>query len=147
MELNVTAQVRAVTQALPLMPPGGQVLFITSHWAHFYGRQPVYPPYEPVAASKKAGEDALRERIPELAARGIRLIVVSGDLIDGTITPRLLERTQPGLIETRRRQAGSLPTVEEFAQAIVAAAANPALSSGETVFVGCTDMSEQPVTA
>jgi 3-oxoacyl-[acyl-carrier protein] reductase len=131
MELNLTAQVRTFEAALPLMPPGGCVVFVTSHLAHFYGRKPVYAAYEGIAASKKAGEDALRSRLPELAARGVRLAIVSGDMIEGTITPKLLERTQRGLIEMRREQAGALPTVREFADAIVDAAADAHRPSGE----------------
>ena len=79
MELNLTAQVRTLDAVLPLMRSGGSVVFVTSHLAHFYGRKPVYDAYEPIAASKKAGEDALRSRMAEFEARGIRLAIVSGD--------------------------------------------------------------------
>jgi 3-oxoacyl-[acyl-carrier protein] reductase len=139
MELNLTAQIRTFEAALPLMPRGGCVVFVTSHLAHFYGRKPVYAAYEGIAASKKAGEEALRSRLPELAARGVRLAIVSGDMIEGTITPKLLERAQRGLIETRRGQAGTLPTVQEFAAAIVDAAADAARPSGDVAFVGPID--------
>ena len=139
MQLNLTSQERAVDLALPLMQTRGRIIFVTSHLAHFYGRRPVDAGYEPVAASKKAGEQALRARIPELTARGVTLVIVSGDLIEGTITPRLMERFRPGLIEARRVQAGSLPTVEEFARAIVDAAADNRLDSGATIFVGSTE--------
>jgi 3-oxoacyl-[acyl-carrier protein] reductase len=139
MQLNLTAQVRMLEAALPLMPRGACVVFVTSHLAHFYGSKPVYAAYEGIAASKKAGEDALRARLPEFAALGVRLAIVSGDMIEGTITPKLLERTQRGLIELRRGQAGELPTVQEFAAAIVGAAADTQRSSGEVTFVGPTD--------
>jgi 3-oxoacyl-[acyl-carrier protein] reductase len=139
MELNLTAQVRMLEAALPLVPKGGCVVFVTSHLAHFYGRKPVYAAYEGIAASKKAGEDALRARMPEFEARGVRLAIVSGDMIDGTITPKLLERTQRGLIESRRGQAGALPTVQEFAAAIVDAAADARQPNGHVSFVGATD--------
>ena len=139
MELNLTAQVRMLEAALPLMPSGGCVVFVTSHLAHFYGRKPVYAAYEGIAASKKAGEDALRARMPEFEARGVRLAIVSSDMIDGTITPKLLERTQRGLIESRRGQAGALPTVQEFAAAIVDAAADARRPNGHVSFVGTTD--------
>jgi NAD(P)-dependent dehydrogenase (short-subunit alcohol dehydrogenase family) len=138
MLLNMTAQIQTVDALLPLMPHGSCIVFVTSHWAHFYGQEPVLPAYEPIAASKKAGEEALRARIPEFAARGIRLLVVSGDVIEGTITPKLLERSQPGTIATRREQVGAFPTVAEFAEAIVATAADRGLPSGHTVFVGST---------
>ena len=139
LRLNLDAQVRMLDLALPLMPIGARGVFVTSHMAHFYGRKPVWPDYEAVAASKKAGEDALRARIPELDVRGIGLVIVSGDLIEGTITARLLERNSPGRIEARREQAGSVPTVEDFARAVVDAAVNPSLMSGATIFVGGTD--------
>jgi 3-oxoacyl-[acyl-carrier protein] reductase len=79
--------------------------------------------------------------IPFLSDRGIRLVIVSGDLIEGTITPKLLERQSRGLIEKRRQAVGSLPDIEEFAAAIVKAGANDAYLSGDTVFVGSTEMS------
>ena len=62
--------------------------------------------------------------------------MVSGDLIDGTITPRLLERRAPGLIEARRQQAGALPSVEIFATAIAEAAVDHTLEHGATISVG-----------
>lgn len=139
MSLNRDAQLNAVDLALPLMPEGSRIVFVTSHWAHFYGEKPVYGEYKTVASSKKAGELALRNRIPELTEQGIDLIVVSGDLIEGTITPKLLERSAPGLIETRREQAGDLPDVEEFAAAIVTAAFDKSLQSGATVYIGAVD--------
>ena len=139
MELNLTAQVRVLEAVLPLMPRGGCIVFVTSHLAHFYGSKPVYAAYEGIAASKKAGEDALRARLDTFDARGLRLAIVSGDMIDGTITPKLLERTQRGLIDSRRSQAGALPTVEEFAAAIVDAAADSTRPNGHVCFVGTID--------
>lgn len=139
MQLNLSAQTRLVDLTLPLMPRGACIAFITSHLAHFHGHKAVPALYEGVAASKKAGEEALRARLPELTAKGIRLVVVSGDMIEGTITPKLMERAQRGAIEARRLEAGFLPTVEEFAAAIVRAVSNEGAPSGETVFVGNTD--------
>ncbi|HEX4229514.1 MAG TPA: SDR family oxidoreductase [Bryobacteraceae bacterium] len=139
MQLNLDAQVNLVKRALPLMQPGGRIVFVTSHLAHFSETKPAYDGYEPVARSKKAGEDALRSMMPELDELGIRLVVVSGDLIEGTITPRLLQRQSPGLIEERRREAGSLPDVEEFAAAIVDAVTGAEYASGTTIYVGSTE--------
>ncbi len=139
MALNRDAQVATLDHLLPLMGEGGRVVFVTSHLAHFHGEKPVMPEYEPVAASKRAGETALRDRLADLTARGISLVVVSGDLIDGTITPKLLDRQSPGTIEARRAQAGWLPTTHDFARAITEATADPDLETGATVFVGSTD--------
>lgn len=139
MQLNLTAQVQTLEAAMPLMPRGGCVVFVTSHLAHFYGRKSVPGAYDIIAASKKAGEDALRAKLPAFEARGLRLAIVSGDMIEGTITPKLLERTQRGLIASRRAQAGALPTVQEFASAIVDAAADGSLPNGQVSFVGPID--------
>ena len=49
------------------------------------------------------------------------LAVVSGDMIEGTITPRLLERMDRGTTSARLEQVGSLPTVAEFAFALIQA--------------------------
>jgi 3-oxoacyl-[acyl-carrier protein] reductase len=121
------------------MQQGGRIVFVTSHLAHFYDRKPVYEMCELVAASKYAGEQALRKRIPELLELGLSLAVVSGDLIEWTITPKLMERAQPRFINERREQAGSLPTVVDFANAIVDVCGNSSLSSGDTIFVGNTE--------
>ena len=86
MRLNSDAQVRLARLALPLMPPGGRIVFVTSHQAHFHPRKPVPADYLPVAASKRAGENALRQMRATLEAKGIALVVLSGDMIDGTIT-------------------------------------------------------------
>ena len=139
MELNLTAQLRLAQSASALMARGGRIVFVTSHLAHFHHEKPVEGIYQPVAASKRAGEDALRARIGDFAAKGIGLVVVSGDMIEGTITPKLLERAQRGTIETRRQQAGALPNVEEFARAIVEAARDQNLESGATIYVGKVD--------
>lgn len=139
LRLNRDAQLHLLTCALPLLPRGGRVVFVTSHLAHFHREKPVFPEYERVAASKRAGEDELRARLLALAECGADLVVVSGDLIDGTITPKLLQRSSPGLIEARRQVAGGLPTTAEFAAAIADAAADRSLVSGATIYVGSVD--------
>jgi NAD(P)-dependent dehydrogenase (short-subunit alcohol dehydrogenase family) len=136
MLINRDAQLAALDGALPLMSAGGALVFVTSHWAHLYGQVEQIPAYEPVAASKGAGELALRARMDELNAHGIRLIVVTGDLIEGTITPKLLERTAPGLGQDRRAALGPLPTAEEMGQVIADSVVNTTLPTGHTIIVG-----------
>lgn len=138
MQINLYAQLRLVDALLPLFAPGGRLIYVTSHMAHFYGESPLWPDYEPVAASKKACEDALLARIREFEALGLKLLIVSGDIIEGTITPKLLDRKSRGIIDARQRQVGSIPTVEEFADAIVELAADPDIASGTIKFVGST---------
>ncbi len=139
MKLNLDAQVNLVNSALPLMRTGGRIVFVTSHLAHFSETRPIFGGYEPVAKSKHAGEAAIRSMLPKFAERNIVLVVVSGDLIEGTITPKLLQRQSPGIIEERRREVGSLPNVEEFTAAIVDAAVGTHHENGATLFVGSTD--------
>ena len=134
-QLNKDAQVRVLEKALPLLAPGSRVVFVTSHQAHFIATTPTMPEYEPVALSKRAGEDALRERLPELEAKGIGFVVVSGDMIEGTITATLLERANPGAISARKDAAGRLYNVSEFAAEVASAAINP-IPADHTVLVG-----------
>lgn len=135
LQLNRDAQVRVLDAALPLMASGSRVVFVTSHQAHFFATTPTMPEYEPVARSKRAGEDALRARIPELDGRGIGFVVVSGDMIDGTVTAMILNRANPGALDARREATGRLYTVEEFAAEVAAAATEP-IPANRTRFVG-----------
>lgn len=135
LQLNRDAQLRVLDAALPLMGEGSRVVFVTSHQAHFIRTTPTMPEYEAVALSKRAGEDALRERIPALAERGIGFVVVSGDMIEGTVTATLLNRMNPGALEERREQAGKLYNVSEFA-AEVARAAVDEVPADNTRLVG-----------
>lgn len=137
LQLNRDAQLSVLEAALPLMAEGGRVVFVTSHQAHFINTTPTMPEYEPVARSKRAGEDALRERIPALAERGIEFVVVSGDMIEGTVTATLLNRLNPGAIEERREQAGRLYNVAEFAAEVALAAVEP-VPADHTRLVGDT---------
>lgn len=135
--INRDAPAHLARLALPIFPAGGRIVFVTSHQAHFHGLKPVPEDYIPIAASKRAGEDALRCMLPELAARGVSLTVVSGDMIDGTIIVRLLQRRDPGAVEARRAH-GPLPTLDEFALAIAAAAVGPGPAQ-DTIYVGGAD--------
>lgn len=137
MRINRDAQVQLAQSAVGLMQPGGRIVFVTSHQAHFHGQKPVPAEYIPIAESKRAGEDALRAMAPTFIQRDLGFVVVSGDMIDGTIIVRLLERRNPDAV-TDRRTHGDLPSVEEFANAIVAATNQPH-DLGDTVYVGGND--------
>jgi NAD(P)-dependent dehydrogenase (short-subunit alcohol dehydrogenase family) len=133
--LNRDAQVSVLEAALPLLRDGSRVVFVTSHQAHFIRTTPTMPEYEPVALSKRAGEDALRALIPSLQEKGIGFVVVSGDMIEGTITATLLERANPGAIASRRESAGKLYNVSEFAAEVAKAAVDP-IPADNTRLVG-----------
>ena len=136
MHINRDAQLALVDAALPFMAEGSSIVFVTSHWAHLHDQVVQIPAYVPIAESKHAGELALRARQSELASQGIRLIVVTGDLIEGTITPKLLERATPGLAEQRRSTVGQLPSATDMGEAIAEVAVDSTLPTGSTVVIG-----------
>ena len=135
MKLNRDAQVDFLTAMRPLLGAGSRVVFVTSHQAHFIKTVETMPEYLPVALSKRAGEDALRDLIPELEKSGIEFVVVSGDMIEGTITATLLQRANPGAIEARKEAAGRLYNVGEFAAEVALAAVEP-IPADHTRYVG-----------
>ena len=137
MRLNRDSQVNLLKAAIPVLADNARVVFVTSHQAHFIRTTPTMPEYEPVALSKRAGEDALRDLIPTLAERGIGFVVVSGDMIEGTITATLLERANPGAIDARKSAAGKLYNVSEFAAEVALAAIEP-VPADNTRLVGDT---------
>jgi NAD(P)-dependent dehydrogenase (short-subunit alcohol dehydrogenase family) len=135
MRLNRDAQVSLLTAALPLLGHGSRIVFVTSHQAHFIKTTETMPEYLQVALSKRAGEDALRELIPSLTDAGVGFVVVSGDMIEGTITATLLERANPGAIGQRKEAAGRLYNVSEFAAEVALAAVEP-IPANHTRYVG-----------
>jgi NAD(P)-dependent dehydrogenase (short-subunit alcohol dehydrogenase family) len=137
LKLNRDAQVDLLTAALPLLVPGSRVVFVTSHQAHFINTTETMPEYLPVALSKRAGEDALRAMIPQLETAGVEFVVVSGDMIEGTITATLLERSNPGALSARKESAGRLYNVAEFAAEVASAAVDP-IPADHTRYVGDT---------
>ncbi|PPL16935.1 SDR family oxidoreductase [Microterricola pindariensis] len=137
MVLNRDSQLNLLETALPALNPGARVVFVTSHQAHFINNTATMPEYEPVARSKRAGEDALRAKLPELTAAGVEFVVVSGDMIEGTITATLLERANPGAISARKDSAGKLYNVGEFAAEVALAAVEP-VPENNTRYVGDT---------
>ena len=135
MKLNRDAQVGLLMSALPLMERGARVVFVTSHQAHFIREVETMPEYVPVALSKRAGEDALRGMNDQMKSLGIDFVVVSGDMIEGTVTATLLNRANPGVIDQRKEQVGKLYNVDEFA-AEVALAAVEDIPNDHTRLVG-----------
>ncbi len=136
MRLNRDAQRHLAQLAVPLMPVGGRIVFVTSHQAHFFPNKAVPKGYSAIAASKRAGETALYAMRSAFHRAGVGLTVVSGDMIDGTIIVRLLQRRDPAEVNARRAH-GSLPTVEEFAEVIVGATVSRTAQS--IVYVGGAD--------
>lgn len=135
--INKDAQLALVDTFLPHIRPNGAVMYITSLWAHKYGEVEQLPGYEPVAKSKNMGEKALRERIPELAERNIRLLIECGHIISGTAAYTLfrLDNRQYITEIEKTAEGGKFATPEDMGRA----ARDLILSdkiSGSTVFVG-----------
>lgn len=135
LQLNKDAQINLLNSALEIMPDGSRVIFVTSHQAHFIKVEKTLPEYEVVAKSKRAGEDALRKLLPKLELRNIKLVVVSGDMIEGTVTAMLLNRNNPGILETRKQEIGKLLSVKEFAENIAEMCVAPVVN-GYTKYAG-----------
>lgn len=135
MRLNRDAQLNLARLAAEKMPNGGRIVFVTSHQAHFIREVETLAEYQSVAESKRAGEDALIAEIPALTEKGISLVVVSADMIEGTVTATLLNRLHPGALEYRRETAGRLYTVNEFAHE-VAAIVTADVQTGHVELVG-----------
>lgn len=135
LRLNRDAQLDLMRTAAEAMKPGSRIVFVTSHQAHFINDVETMPEYEAVARSKRAGEDALTDEIPALTEKGIEFVVVSGDMIEGTVTATLLNRARPGTLDERRNEAGKLYSVGEFAQE-VAAMVTADVDTGHVELVG-----------
>jgi NAD(P)-dependent dehydrogenase (short-subunit alcohol dehydrogenase family) len=84
MRRNRDAQRHLALMALPLMPTGGHIVFVTSHQAHFFPYKAVPKGHTAIAASKQAGEAALYAMRPEFHRAGVHFTVVSGDTADAT---------------------------------------------------------------
>jgi NAD(P)-dependent dehydrogenase (short-subunit alcohol dehydrogenase family) len=80
--LNREAQRRLALTAVPLMPAGGRIVFVTSHQAHFFPYKAVPKGYTAVAASKRAGEATLHAMRSQFRRAGVHFTVVCGDVAD-----------------------------------------------------------------
>ena len=93
---------------------------------------------EPVAAEAvRRILDAARRGPSAGFSQGVEFVVVSGDMIEGTITATLLERSNPGAISSRKESAGKLYNVAEFAAEVASAAVDP-VPADHTRLVGDT---------
>ena len=82
--VNRDAQRRLALRAVPLMPAGGRIVFVTSHAAHFFPHRAVPKGQTAIAASKWAGETALYAMRSEFRRAGVHFTVVSGNEVDTT---------------------------------------------------------------
>lgn len=83
---------RLAKLAMPLMPAGARIVFVTSHQAHFYPDKAVPKGYAGVAACQRAAETALYAMRTDLAHAGIGFTVVSAEMTGDNVTaPAVVE--------------------------------------------------------
>jgi len=116
------------------MRVGGALVYLTSHEAHFRGGASPYPPYRIIADTKRDGEDALRAMSDAFDAHGVRLNVVSADILPDSYTGRLLEMKDPGLLARRAGITGPLPTTPDVADEVIRCCLERR-ASGSTTYV------------
>ena len=135
--LNCDAPPELAMLFLESIRPGGRFIYLTSHEAHFSLSSPIYGPYATIARSKRKGESRLRKLEHLFLRREVKLIVVSSDIVPDTITARLLESRDPGLLAQRIQEAGSLPECKDVAEAVYALCNRSVDQAGvETVYIG-----------
>jgi 3-oxoacyl-[acyl-carrier protein] reductase len=102
MRSNRDAQRRLALMAVPLMPAGGRIVFVTSHQGHFYPLKAVPKGCTAVAAGKQAGEATLHAMRPQFHRAGVHLTVVSGDMADGSFAAAIVNAVStpnpPGIV-------------------------------------------------
>jgi 3-oxoacyl-[acyl-carrier protein] reductase len=135
--VNTLAPARLIDLLLPQLSPGGVVVYLTSHEAHFYDPDLVYPAYRRVAESKKAGERAVLERLSALAHANVTLNIVSADLVEDSFTAKLLEMSGHGIIAYRRDMVGGgLPTSRDVAAYVANLCLDAPAEHGSVGYVG-----------
>lgn len=125
--LNLRAPVFALQAALPAMPRGGSVVLIGSI-AGSIGT----PAYGVYAATKAGLRSFARTWTNELAAKGVRVNVVSPGPIDTAMMTAASTEVRDGL--TRSIPLGRLGRADEVAAAVLF------LASAESSFVAGTDL-------
>lgn len=90
MQLNSDEPRQLAKLAIPLMPVGGHIVFVTSHQAHFFPHKAVPKGYSAIAARMRASETALYAMRSEFSRAGIRFTVVSGGPVDGSFASAIV---------------------------------------------------------
>ena len=104
LQLNRDAQVNVLETALPLLARGlpRRVRHEPPGALHPHHADDARVRAGRAVQARRRGR-AARAASPSSRQRGIEFVVVSGDMIEGTITATLLERANPGAIAARKR--------------------------------------------
>jgi 3-oxoacyl-[acyl-carrier protein] reductase len=86
MLVNRDANLALVNEGIErgLLGAGSWVIYLTSTWAHLYGKEPTPDFYMPVASTKNAAEKALLAMQEQLAEKGIGIGVVVAPVVSNT---------------------------------------------------------------
>ena len=113
LETNALALNLLAQQVVPIMPPGGRIIAISS-----LGAWRAIPQYAFIGASKAALESLARSLAQELGPRGIRVNVVSAGVVDTDALKYFPNREQLLAEFGRRAPAGPTLTAEDVAGAV-----------------------------
>lgn len=93
--INVEAAQNLIDLSVPRIRRGGAIVLMQSIPGHFVSQldDPINQAefYEPIAISKRKGEDQLRAQIPNLEEKGIKVFVVCPPMVDGSSNVRLFK--------------------------------------------------------
>jgi 3-oxoacyl-[acyl-carrier protein] reductase len=137
--INVDSQHALVDAFRDHMNPGGVDVFLTSLWAHGYGKYVQLPAYGPVASTKYQFEQEFRGRIPELRESGISIGVIVGHVIKGTAAHTLFSRNAKERLSRLEKmtETGQFPEAADMGVAVRDLLTSP-FDSGKTIYVGGT---------
>jgi enoyl-[acyl-carrier protein] reductase III len=113
METNALALNLLAQRAVPLMPPGGCIVAMTS-----LGAARALPDYGFVGASKAALESLVRTLAQELGPRGVRVNAVSAGIVDTDALRAFAQRERLLSEFAARAPAGRVLTPEDVADAV-----------------------------
>lgn len=116
--INHHSQIALVEECLPFIRQGGEIVFITSHWAHGYGAVRMLPYYREIARTKKAAEVALLERLDAFADKGVRLSIISAPLVKGTGAYSIFEHLSAQKLAELETRMGGFPDADEVGRAV-----------------------------
>ena len=131
LDVNARAAWLCAKSAVPIMPPGGSIVNITS-----LGSQRVFTNYFSVGVSKAALEAVTRYLAVELAPRGIRANAVSGGLVMTDALSHFPNKDEMIRTAVEKTPAGRMVTAEDIAR-VVAFLCLPAseMIRGQTIVV------------
>ena len=113
LETNAFALAMLAQRAVPLMPPGGRIVAMSS-----LGAQRAMPDYGFIGASKAALESLVRTLAQELGPKNIRVNTVSAGVVDTDALQHFPNREELLADFARRTPAGPVLTPDDVAGAV-----------------------------